>query len=134
MVCEAAGVISSDVLFEFGKSSISDLLPAGRKQLDELIEKAKAGRVVSAHVVGHTDPLNDSGDATYNDRLSLARANTVRDYLQQHGYPAVPITVEGRGAREPVKALYQCPGTREQQISCLAPNRRVIVYDKYVPG
>ncbi|MDB5727842.1 MAG: putative rane protein family [Noviherbaspirillum sp.] len=133
LVCEAAGSISSDVLFAFGRSSMSDLLPAGRRQLDELIEKARTGRVVSAHVVGHTDPLNDSGDAGYNDRLSLARAATVRDYLQQHGYPAVPITVEGRGARELVKTLDQCTGTREQQISCLAPNRRVIVYDKYVP-
>jgi outer membrane protein OmpA-like peptidoglycan-associated protein/uncharacterized membrane protein (UPF0127 family) len=133
MVCEAAGIISSDVLFEFDKSSMSDLLPAGRKQLDELIQRAKSGRVVSAHVVGYTDPLNSSGDAGYNDRLSLARANTVREYLQQHGYPHVPITVEGRGARDLVKTLDQCAGTREQQISCLAPDRRVIVYDKSVP-
>jgi outer membrane protein OmpA-like peptidoglycan-associated protein/uncharacterized membrane protein (UPF0127 family) len=133
MVCEAAGIISSDVLFEFDQSSMSDLLAAGRKQLDELIEKAKTGHVVSAHVVGYTDPLNNSGDAAYNDRLSLARAKTVRDYLQQHGYPAVPITVEGRGARDPIKTLEQCGGTREQQIGCLAPDRRVIVYDKYVP-
>lgn len=42
---------------------------------------------------GHTDPV---GAATYNDQLSLRRAESLRDYLASNGYKGV-IGVVGRG-------------------------------------
>ena len=49
-------------------------------------------------VTGHTDTV---GSLEANDRLSLQRAQTVRDLLAAAGVPRDAITVAGRGEREP---------------------------------
>jgi OOP family OmpA-OmpF porin len=49
-------------------------------------------------VTGHTDRM---GAVEANDRLSLARAEAVREILVAAGVPAAAITVAGRGEREP---------------------------------
>ena len=49
-------------------------------------------------VTGHTDRV---GSVEANDRLSLARAEAVRELLVAAGVPASAITVAGRGEREP---------------------------------
>lgn len=49
-------------------------------------------------VTGHTDRV---GAVEANDRLSLARAEAVREILVAAGVPAAAITVAGRGEREP---------------------------------
>lgn len=55
-------------------------------------------------VIGHTDsvPLNATNPFASNDRLSLARAETVRALLLASGVPPDMIRAEGRGDREPV--------------------------------
>jgi OOP family OmpA-OmpF porin len=74
----------------------------------------------SVRVTGHTDRL---GSASYNQALSLARAETVRGYLVQAGVPRERVQVQGRGESEP---KVQCAQTsRAALIDCLAPNRRV---------
>lgn len=50
-------------------------------------------------VIGHTDRV---GTVEANDRLSLQRAQTVREILVAAGLPPSAITVAGRGEREPV--------------------------------
>ena len=50
-------------------------------------------------ITGHTDR---TGTLEANDRLSLTRAEAVRDILVAAGVPAASITVAGRGEREPV--------------------------------
>lgn len=50
-------------------------------------------------ITGHTDRV---GTVEANDRLSLARAEAVRDILAAAGVPRSAITVAGRGEREPV--------------------------------
>ena len=65
-------------------------------------------------VIGHTDAV---GAGQYNDKLSLQRAERVRDELIRLGMPEDSIGVEGRGKREP---LVNTPdGVAEQR------NRRV---------
>ena len=114
---------SGDALFAFGKSSIDDLTEAGRDALDELaLRLNQAVRVDAIRVIGHTDRI---GNADYNKRLSLARAEAVRDYLAAQGVMGSRIEVEGRGMDEPVEA---CPDLRGPAlVECLAPNRRVEV-------
>ncbi|KPF70111.1 hypothetical protein IP84_03590 [beta proteobacterium AAP99] len=116
--------LAADALFRFDRSGPQDLLPKGRAQLDELAAKLAAGyaRIDRITLIGHTDRL---GNDAYNDRLSLARANTVRAYLQGKGVTA-PMTTSGRGKREQVEA---CNGVtpRAKLIDCLQPNRRVEV-------
>jgi OOP family OmpA-OmpF porin len=125
--------ISSDVLFDFDRSSLDDMSDKGRSELDKLIEDAKNYRIESITVAGYTDPL---GSADYNKRLSLERAKTVRDYMKQHGFPDLDIKVEGRGATDLKKTLADCPGTGSndpQQIQCLAEDRRVQIEAMVLP-
>ncbi len=67
-------------------------------------------------VVGHTD---SSGPASFNDALSLKRAQSVADYLVSTGANEDAIRVIGRGSREPMASN----DTREGRIQ----NRRVDV-------
>ncbi|MBB6599013.1 OmpA family protein [Luteimonas sp. MC1825] len=115
--------LSGDALFEFGKSGIDNISPAGRAELDQLAARVRALPAVDVvHVVGHSDRI---GSAAGNVELSRKRAAAVRDYLAAAGVPANRITAVGRGSVEPVAA---CDGEKGQAlITCLAPNRRVDV-------
>ena len=115
--------LSGDALFEFGKSSIDNISPAGRAELDALAARVNALPAVEVvHVIGHSDRI---GSAAGNVELSRKRAAAVRDYLAAAGVPAERITAVGRGSVEPVEA---CEGEKGQAlITCLAPNRRVDV-------
>ena len=78
-------------------------------------------------IVGHTDPL---GSTEYNQRLSLARANAVRDQMVSQGVSANVIQTEGRGETELKITEAECKSQGKAQkrsdlIACLEPNRRV---------
>jgi len=117
--------LGADALFAFDRSSAADMLPKGRDELDALARalRSQEMQVQSLTITGHTDRL---GDAAYNDRLALQRANTVRDYLKDAGVSA-PMEVRSMGEREPVTR--DCQGTHRTPhlIACLQPDRRVVV-------
>jgi len=116
--------LPTDTLFDFGKSTLT---AEGRKQLDGYIDSAKqrANEFSGITLTGYTDPL---GNAAANDKLSLARATAVRDYLRSHGFPPdKAIQVQGKGSSDPLKTLAQCPASGQAQLDCLAPNRRVVI-------
>lgn len=126
--------ISTDALFPFDKSGLSDLLPGGAAKLDQLVEDLRgAGDYDRVTVVGHTDNI---GATTYNLRLSQARAATIRQYLVAKGIPAANIQSTGLGEAVP---LVDCPVKRganersKSHIECLAPNRRVEI-ETYAKG
>lgn len=116
--------LSADALFYFDKSSDKDLLSKGRAELNELAQKINTGKtgVTSLKVIGYTDRL---GNAAYNLRLSLARANTVKTYLQQQGVN-MPILVDGHGMAEQITSCSEIKNS-EALRACLQPNRRVEV-------
>jgi len=64
-------------------------------ELRTVLARLPAAEVV---VTGHTDRV---GTLESNDRLSLTRAETVRDILVTAGVPRNAVTVAGRGEREP---------------------------------
>ena len=117
--------LSADAPFAFGRSDLDAISPHGRASLDEMVKRltSEYSQIDSMHVVGHADPI---GRAAVNDRLSVKRAQTVRDYLQQTGLPNVQITSDGKGSREPVVTHCDNAPTPEA-ISCHAPNRRVVI-------
>jgi OOP family OmpA-OmpF porin len=49
-------------------------------------------------IEGHTDRI---GSAEYNDKLGLARANAVRDFLVKYGASASQITATSEGKANP---------------------------------
>lgn len=116
--------LSSDGLFAFGKSGFNDLQESGRQRLQELAGQIKTGysNVHSINITGYTDRI---GRPEANMRLSLARANTVKQYLVEQGIPASLIQTSGQGAANPVVT---CNGVKSAAtIQCLMPNRRIEV-------
>jgi OOP family OmpA-OmpF porin len=86
----------SDQLFGFDKA---DVKPSARAKLDDLVEKMQGADLTAIHVVGYTDSV---GTDAYNDKLSVRRAQAVRDYLVSKGVDANLIDVQGRGKKDPV--------------------------------
>lgn len=81
--------------FVFGRAEFS---AEGQKAVDEVVEMLRSRPVGKpVKLVGHTDAV---GDPEFNRRLSLKRAESVRDYVVSRGVMA-PIKVEGRGEDEP---------------------------------
>lgn len=116
--------LEADGMFGFGKSSFSDLHPAGRAKLENLARQILTGyvSVKSIDVAGHTDRL---GSAQSNYALSLARANAVKGFLVSRGIPENVIRTQGLGAESPVVS---CVGSKSARtVDCLSPNRRVTV-------
>lgn len=117
-------ILSSDTLFAFGRSDLNGLTASGRESLDMLTARIRKDyvRVDSVHVIGHADPL---GSPEFNERLSVNRANTVRQYLKNNGQISASVTAEGRGARQLVET--RCPRqTTSAAIQCNQANRRVV--------
>lgn len=116
--------LSADGLFRFDGAKPSDLFPEARERIAQLVAD------ISVHfktlhyinVAGHTDRL---GMDAYNQALSQARANTVRDLLVQAGIDRAKVRASGMGKRQPV--VSDCEGTRAtpELVKCLQPNRRV---------
>lgn len=117
--------LAADALFKFDKSDVKDLLPMGRKTLDELADKLKNGyaTVEKIDLVGHTDRL---GTEQYNYDLGLRRAETVKTYLSSGGVTA-PMTTASAGESQPV--TQDCVGDKAtaELTACLQPDRRVVV-------
>lgn len=108
--------LSGDFLFDFDKSVLS---AQGKSTLNGIAKEIKDTGAKNVTVTGYTDRL---GSATYNQKLSQARANTTKAYLQSQGVSA-NIKAVGRGAANQVKA---CKGETGQALKdCLKPNRRV---------
>jgi len=96
---ESRGVVitlSGAVLFATGKS---DLLPIAKDKLDEVAKALNDQGYKAILVEGHTD---SRGNAADNDKLSLKRAEAVRDHLITRGIPSEKIKAQGLGSSRPV--------------------------------
>jgi outer membrane protein OmpA-like peptidoglycan-associated protein len=71
----------------------------GRATLAAVLQEVQRRTAIEIEVVGHTD---DVGSTDANDRLSLARAEAVRQLLWQGGVMGPWVRVTGRGSRAPV--------------------------------
>lgn len=116
--------LDARALFAFDKAALT---PEGRAVLDrEVIARREELGALSVLIVsGHADRI---GTYEYNQRLSAARAQVVRDYLVRQGFPAQAIRTEAFGEQRPLAGVV-CDESlpRAALIECLAPNRRVEV-------
>lgn len=99
------------VSFETGKAR---LLPQSTQVLDQVVAALIANPELRVEVAGYTD---NTGAAAVNRRLSLARAEAVRDYLVSHGVAESRLTARGYGPADPVASNATTAGR--------ARNRRV---------
>jgi outer membrane protein OmpA-like peptidoglycan-associated protein len=78
-----------------------ELTSQSRAELDKVFGELKRRPAPDIVVIGHTDTV---GSLSFNDKLSLARAERVRDMLVGLGIVPSRIQVAGRGKRELVVA------------------------------
>ena len=83
-----------EINFEFNSSVLSDGYPS-LLRLADLLGQHRDYKVA---VTGNTDYV---GSATYNEKLALERANTVKQFLTKYGANADQVTVAGEGKRQP---------------------------------
>jgi outer membrane protein OmpA-like peptidoglycan-associated protein len=88
--------VPNDTSFAVGRS---DLNPRLRPILDQFAAGQGSQQNTEVRIVGHTD---NTGSDSVNDRLSLDRAESVKDYLVARGVRANTVQVAGHGEREPV--------------------------------
>lgn len=113
---------SADALFDFDKAILK---PDAKSMLDELVSTLRGAEYDVILAVGHADRI---GSEEYNKKLSLRRANAVKQYLVSKGIADNRIYVEGKGEAEPVTTPADCKGQRGNKlIQCLQPDRRVDV-------
>jgi outer membrane protein OmpA-like peptidoglycan-associated protein len=88
--------MSSDALFGFNSAALT---PASRSELDRIAKLLQQqGREGNIRITGHTC---DIGSDRINDRLSLQRAESVRNHMVSSGaVPADAVLVSGKGKRE----------------------------------
>jgi len=125
VVCEHE--MEKTVYFDFNKSTLT---AEAKRRLDHLASKleGKMGKHHHHHdggptitVVGFADRI---GNAGYNEKLAMKRAEAVRAYLVAKGIKTKKIEVRSLGKTEP-KA--ECPADmpRAKLINCLREDRRV---------
>ncbi len=88
----------SNRVIEFEVSSAT-LTPTGIAIVDEMEAAIKQLGTPRIQIIGHTD---SSGDRMSNVVLSLARANSVREYLIVKGIPEASMSALGAGPDRPV--------------------------------
>lgn len=106
--------------FHFEYNSV-DLDDETENFLKELSVSLLENENLKIKITGHTD---DRGNAKYNQRLSLIRADEVKKYLAKLGIDKTRIETEGKGMTEPLNGN----STEEER----AKNRRVeikVLYD-----
>ena len=88
--------IPNDISFDVGSAAIK---PQLRAVLDPFVTSLQGDPAAQITVVGHTD---STGSDALNNRLSVERADSVRDYIVTRGVATNRVTTAGRGDREPV--------------------------------
>lgn len=96
MVTSEKVTYSADAFFDFDKSIIK---PEGQAKLDKLAKHVKGIDVEVIIATGHTDW---TGPATYNQDLSIRRAEAVKAYLVSKGIDPKQVFTEGKGELQPV--------------------------------
>lgn len=91
----AAPVLIENIFYDFDKAT---LRPESATALDELVKLLNENPNVTIELSAHTDY---KGSDQYNERLSQRRAESVVNYLIEHGIAADRLTPKGYGEGKP---------------------------------
>ncbi|MFN7725259.1 MAG: outer membrane protein OmpA [Rubrivivax sp.] len=87
---------AADAFFDYAKS---DLKPEAKAKLDDLVSKTAGVNLEVVIAVGHTD---STGNVELNQKLSVARADAVKNHLVSKGIEKNRVYTEGKGDKQPV--------------------------------
>ncbi|PWF47979.1 OmpA family protein [Massilia glaciei] len=104
---------AAEALFDFDKSVVK---AEGQNALDNLLSQLQGMDTEVMVTVGHTDSI---GSDSYNQKLSMRRAEAVKAYLVSKGVDASRVYTEGKGESQPIADNTTAEGR--------AKNRRVTV-------
>mgnify|MGYP002336112607 FL=1 len=82
--------------FEFNSATLDK---EATQYLDDLAKALADNPELRIKLIGHTDNV---GSEKFNLRLSIHRAQTLKDYLTARGVDGTRISAEGRGMKEPL--------------------------------
>ena len=105
------------IYFVTGSSKFTDETEIRMEQVSNIVNQYKNLRF---DVEGHTD---STGSDKINNKLSQARADAVREYLIEKGFPADMITAKGFGSANPIGDNKTRKGRQQ--------NRRVEIFSEY---
>ncbi len=88
--------IPSDISFDVNRS---DIKPNFGPVLDRFAQTLATHPETHIRIIGHTD---NTGSDQINNPLSIARADSARDYLVARGVQTTRIAIDGRGEYEPI--------------------------------
>ena len=91
----SAPVLIENIFYDFDKAT---LRPESQTALDELVKLLNENPNITIELSAHTDY---KGSAQYNERLSQRRAESVVNYLIEHGIAADRLTPKGYGKSKP---------------------------------
>lgn len=117
IVIEAEEVLvneaSDEASFEFAQSKLS---ASALNKLDPMLKRLQEYNQSTAVIIGNTD---NTGPESFNQSLSVERAQSVADYFNANGISSERMTVTGRGSSDPIATN----DTKEGR----AMNRRVAI-------
>ena len=87
---------AADAYFDFDKSKLK---PEAEAKLADLVDKTKGVNLEVIIAVGHTDIV---GKDAYNQKLSISRAEAVKNFLTGKGVEKNRVYTEGKGSKVPV--------------------------------
>jgi len=90
-----APVLIDNIFYDFDKAT---LRPESAEALDKLVALLNENPNVTIELSAHTD---NRGSDQYNERLSQRRAETVVNYLIEHGIATDRLTPKGYGEQKP---------------------------------
>ncbi len=93
---EPKHIVLAEVQFETNKS---DILASAHQELLDVVELMNLKTAMEIEVLGHTDSI---GDKDKNIKLSLDRANAVKNYLVEQGVSSSRIKTSGHGPLIPI--------------------------------
>lgn len=92
--------------------SSANLTANARTVLREVADRLKFHSHIRVEIAGHTD---STGSAELNERLSLERAESVKNFLVQEGIEAERLTTAGYGPSQPVASNNTAQGREENR-------------------
>ena len=107
-----------EINFDYNSSVLVDGFPS-LLRLAELLQQQQGFRV---RIEGHTDGI---GSQSFNEKLGMARANTVRDFLVKYGARATQIETISRGKQLPKNAQQKTTFNKTDEARYV--NRRVVL-------
>lgn len=110
-------IVLKGVHFQYDSAALT---AEAEDRLDSVVQALKRAEQIDVKIAGHTD---SHGSAAYNLKLSKERADSVKEYLVNHGIDADRLTTVGYGETRPIAPNTEPDGSDNPEGR--AKNRRV---------